>query len=135
MLQSPPPLTPISNTYKDILVAMGIVELPIRQFGLEAAGIVLCVGSNVKDLKVGDRVICLKKHAFATRFTVKEFACAKIPDALSFDVAATMLVPYVTALYSLVDVGGLEESQVRGLTSIRTRLRMLTFSDVVCSDS
>ncbi|KAL8826449.1 MAG: hypothetical protein Q9191_003792 [Dirinaria sp. TL-2023a] len=45
---------------QDILVALGIVELPVRMFGLEAAGIVSRVGTDVSpnELKVGDRVAC-----------------------------------------------------------------------------
>jgi NADPH:quinone reductase-like Zn-dependent oxidoreductase len=91
---------------------MGIVELPVRQFGLEAAGVISRVGSGVKEFKVGDRVACLKKQSFTTYFTVGEFACAKIPDELSFDEAACMLVPYTTAIHSLINVGRLEKGQV-----------------------
>ncbi|KAI9151270.1 Polyketide synthase [Paramyrothecium foliicola] len=97
--------------FRDILVALGIVELPARQFGLEAAGIVTKVGAAVKDFQVGDRVFSLKKQAFATHIVAPEFSCAKIPDGLSFDEAATMLVPYLTAIYSLIDIGRLTEGQ------------------------
>lgn len=85
----------------------------MRQFGLEAAGIVTRTGSQVKDIQAGDRVVCLKKHAFSTYITTAQFTCAKIPDELSFDESATMLVPFVTALHSLVNVGGLGKGQVR----------------------
>lgn len=98
-------------------MAMGIVELPVRQFGLEAAGTVSKVGAAVTDLKIGDRVVCLKKHAFATKFTVPAFACAKIPDKLQFDEAGSMVVPYVTSIHSLVNIGGLESGQVSRLLS------------------
>ncbi|ORY70957.1 uncharacterized protein BCR38DRAFT_404090 [Pseudomassariella vexata] len=97
--------------FGDILVTVNIVELPIRQFGMEAAGIVMRVGPNVKDLKIGDRVFCLKTSAFATHLCVPEFSCAKLPDSVKFDEAASMLVPYVTALHSLVNVGGLTKGQ------------------------
>ncbi|KAK8115461.1 Acyl transferase/acyl hydrolase/lysophospholipase [Apiospora sp. TS-2023a] len=97
--------------FRDILVALGIVELPVRQFGLEAAGVVTKTGTAVKDFRVGDRVISLKKQAFATRIITPQFACAKIPDGLSFDEGATMLVPYLTAIYSLINVGGLTKGQ------------------------
>lgn len=97
---------------QDILVAMNIVELPTRQFGLEAAGVITKIGSRVKDLKVGDRVACLKKSAFARYLCVPEFACAKIPPAIRLDEASSMLVPYVTAIHSLVNVGRLAEGQV-----------------------
>ncbi|KAI0900051.1 fatty acid synthase S-acetyltransferase [Annulohypoxylon nitens] len=97
--------------FRDILVAMGIVELPIRQFGLEAAGIVTRVGADVKDLKVGDRVCCLKKHAYSTYIVSQDMFCFKIPDRLSFDEAASMLMPYVTSIHSLIKIGRLEKGQ------------------------
>lgn len=97
--------------FRDILVAMGVVELPIRQFGLEAAGIVTRVGADVKDIRIGDRVCCLKKHAYSTYLVTPDIFCTKIPDRLSFDEAASMLMPYVTAIHSLVNVGRLEKGQ------------------------
>ncbi|KAI0172149.1 fatty acid synthase S-acetyltransferase [Hypoxylon sp. FL1284] len=97
--------------FRDILVAMGIVELPIRQFGLEAAGIITRVGADVKDLKVGDRACCLKKHAYSTYIVSPQRYCVRIPDRLSFDEAASMLMPYVTSIHSLINIGRLEKGQ------------------------
>lgn len=91
---------------------MNIVELPSRQFGVEAAGIVTKIGADVKDLQVGDRVLCIRKHTFATHFVVPEITCAKIPDSLSFDEAGSMIFAFATAIYSLVNVGGMEKGQV-----------------------
>ncbi|KAJ8122348.1 hypothetical protein ONZ43_g1437 [Nemania bipapillata] len=106
--------------FRDILVALGIVELPIRQFGLEAAGVVSKVGASVKDFQVGDRVFSLKKQAFATHIVTPQFACARIPDGLNFDEAATMLVPYLTATYSLINVGRLVKGQASDSISRNT---------------
>lgn len=92
---------------------MGIVELPERTLGLEAAGVLRRVGPEVKGLKVGDRVACLERHAFSTLITSHELLCVKIPDPLTFNEAATMLIPYATAIHSLITVGGLAKGQVR----------------------
>ncbi|KAK2748478.1 Type I Iterative PKS [Myotisia sp. PD_48] len=99
--------------FRDILVALGIVELPIRQFGLEAAGIVTRVGAEVdpEELKVGDRVFCLKKQAYSTYITTPTTFCTRIPDDLSFDEAAAMLMPYVTSIHGLVNVARLTKGQ------------------------
>ncbi|KAI0440573.1 fatty acid synthase S-acetyltransferase [Xylaria telfairii] len=97
--------------FRDILVGLNIVELPVRQFGVEAAGVATRVGSDVSDIKVGDRVVCLKKQAFATKIVVEELACAKIPDSLSFDEAASMIFAFATAIHSLVNIGGLHKGQ------------------------
>ncbi|KAI1180245.1 putative polyketide synthase [Nemania sp. FL0916] len=96
---------------KDVLVAMGIIELSARQFGLEAAGIVTRVGENVKDFEIGDRVCCLPDQGFASFTNCPEDFCARIPAGLSWEEAATMAIPLVTALYSLVNIGQLDKDQ------------------------
>ncbi|KAI0604978.1 Qor NADPH:quinone reductase and related Zn-dependent oxidoreductase [Pyrenophora tritici-repentis] len=97
--------------FRDILVAMNIIELATRQFGLEAAGVVTRIGSSVKDFQIGDRVVCLKNSAFAKYICVPEFACAKIPPGAGLEEASSMLVPYTTAIHSLINVGKLTEGQ------------------------
>lgn len=99
--------------FRDILVALGIVKLPVRQFGLEAAGIVTRVGLGVdpNELRVGDRVCCLKKQAYSTYITTPTFFCTRIPDQLSFDEAASMLMPYIMAIHGLLNVGRLAKGQ------------------------
>ena len=101
---------------QDILVALGIVELSIRVFGLEAAGIVTRVGSGVdpNELRVGDRVFCFcKNEALSTYVTTLAAFCIRIPDRLDFDHAGSMVIPYVTAIHSLVNIGRLSKGQVR----------------------
>jgi NADPH:quinone reductase-like Zn-dependent oxidoreductase len=91
---------------------MGIIELPERVFGLESAGVIRHVGPDVKDLKVGDRVACIENRAFSTSIRTTQSFCSKIPHTLSFIEAATMIIPYTTAIHSLITVGGLVKDQV-----------------------
>ncbi|KAL9121374.1 MAG: hypothetical protein Q9187_002068 [Circinaria calcarea] len=98
--------------FRDVLVAMNIVHLPQGiVLGLEGAGIVRQIGSQVKTVRVGDRVAIVDNHMFSTTITTSELLCAKIPDDLSFIEASTMFFPYMTAMHSLMDVGGLEKGQ------------------------
>ncbi|KAI1764150.1 fatty acid synthase S-acetyltransferase [Hypoxylon sp. FL1150] len=97
--------------FRDILIAIGIVELPTRQFGLEVSGVVSRAGPNVKNLRVGDRVLSLHRNAFATYSTAPEYLFAKIPSIMSFHEAATLLGSYVTAWFSLINVARLERGQ------------------------
>ncbi|XXG98856.1 hypothetical protein Hte_005186 [Hypoxylon texense] len=101
----------VGLNFRDILVAMGIVELPKREFGLEAAGIITRVGADVKDLSIGDRVCCLKTQAYSTYLVSQDIYCVRIPDRLSFDEAASMLMPYATSIHSLINIGRLEKGQ------------------------
>lgn len=92
---------------------MNIVQLPQgRVFGLEGAGVVRRIGSQVRTLRIGDRVAVVEHNMFATTVTTLEVLCVKIPDNLSFNEASTMFFPYITAMYSLMDVGGLMKGQV-----------------------
>ncbi|KAI4228292.1 MAG: hypothetical protein L6R36_001722 [Xanthoria steineri] len=101
----------VGLNFRDVLVGMGIVELPERVFGLEAAGIVRRIGPQVKGLKIDDRVACLERNAFSTLVTSSELLCVKIPDFLTFNEAATMLIPFATVIHSLITLGGLEKGQ------------------------
>ena len=95
------------------MIATNIVQLPQgRVFGLEGAGVVRQVGSRVKSLQVGDRVAVVEHNMFATSITTLELLCVKLPDNLDFEHASTMFFPYITAMHSLADVGGLEKGQV-----------------------
>jgi len=91
---------------------MNIVELGVRAFGVEAAGVVVRVGSEVKDVRIGDRVVCLKQQAFATHIVVEEPDCFVIPSSLGFDEAGCMIFAFSTAIQSLVNIGRLEKNQV-----------------------
>ncbi|KAJ9252219.1 hypothetical protein DTO207G8_4834 [Paecilomyces variotii] len=100
--------------FRDILVALGIVELPVRLFGIEAAGIVRRVGADVSpdNLQVGDRVVCFcRKDAFSTYTTTLADVCVRIPDSLTFNEAGTMLIPYFTAIHSMINVGRVTKGQ------------------------
>ena len=91
---------------------MGVVDATKAGIGLEGAGIVCSVGSGVKDLRPGDRVFMFEHGCFSTRMTVSAKACAKIPDELSFEEAATMPCVYSTVIYSLLTLGRLQRDQV-----------------------
>lgn len=92
---------------------MNIVQLSRgRVFGIEGAGFVRRIGSQVKTLGIGDRVAVVDSNMLATTITTLEVLCVKIPDDLSFNEASTMVFPYLTAIHSLMDVGGLKKGQV-----------------------
>ncbi|KAF5023550.1 hypothetical protein F66182_4417 [Fusarium sp. NRRL 66182] len=109
----------VGLNFRDLLVALGIVELPIRQLGLEAAGYISRVGRDVdpEQLKVGDRICCLKKHAFGTYITVPAIQCIRIPDDVTFDESATMLMPYTTVIHGLFNIARLSKDQVSVMIS------------------
>lgn len=90
---------------------MGIVDGPRDKLGLEAAGTVIRVAPGIQSVSVGDRVLVCDRGCFATKMITSAKLCAKIPDKLSFEDAATMPCVYATVIHALINMGGLEDGQ------------------------
>ncbi|KFY38193.1 hypothetical protein V494_04450 [Pseudogymnoascus sp. VKM F-4513 (FW-928)] len=101
----------VGINFKDILATMGIADDEGAGIGLEGSGIIHDIGSNVKHLKIGDRVMVLDRNCFSTHKTCLAERCVKIPDSLSFADAATMPCVYGTVIYSLMKMAYLKAGQ------------------------
>lgn len=62
--------------------------------------------------EVGDKVGVLGPGLCQTRINVLDSCCWKLPRHLSLEAAASALVPFLTALYSLIHIGNLRKGQV-----------------------
>ncbi|KAK3937139.1 hypothetical protein QBC46DRAFT_294875 [Diplogelasinospora grovesii] len=100
-------------SFRDVFVALGRLEGD--DLGYDCAGVVARVGSAVDPavtgIRVGDRVCgsslgCMRTYPRALARTV-----SKMPDALSFEAAASIISPGITAYYSLVDVARLRRGE------------------------
>ena len=91
---------------------MGVVEGTKPGLGLEGSGIVRRVGSAVRNLSVGDRVIIFDHGCFSTRLVLSSKLCAKIPSGLSFEEATTLPCVYSTVIHALLTLGNLKEDNV-----------------------
>ncbi|KAL3607011.1 polyketide synthase pks11 [Fusarium poae] len=96
--------------FKDVLCAMGIVDGG-NGFGLEGAGVVNRIGPNVKDIKVGDRVLFIAHDSFASHVVMSENLCEIIPEDLSFEDAATIPCVFATSYHSIFNMGNLKKGQ------------------------
>jgi NADPH2:quinone reductase len=67
--------------------------------GGEAAGEILQLGTDVKGLKVGDRVLC--GGGFAEETVQPADSVIRLPDTVSFEAAAAFRSNYMTAYYAL----------------------------------
>ncbi|KID66135.1 Highly reducing polyketide synthase gloL [Metarhizium brunneum] len=132
----------VGLNFRDILVALGIVELPVRQFGFEAAGIITRVGKDVdpNQLKVGDRICCLKKQAFGTYIVTPDYSCTHVPDNITFDEAACMIMPYITAIHGLFATARLSRGQTvlihsacGGVGLAAVQISQMVGAEVYCS--
>lgn len=102
--------------FKDLLIAMGIVDTPAlgadaAAIGIETAGIVQAVGSAVTNFRPGERVMAVSIHCFASHVVTRQATCVAIPDELDFIQAATMPCVYATVIRALIDIGRMQKDQ------------------------
>lgn len=79
--------------------------------GMEAAGTVVAVGKNVKDLKPNERVWTSGGDSFCSMFNVPKILTYALPEGGSFARAASSQVAYVTAHRGLVDMAQLKKGK------------------------
>ncbi|KAB5536494.1 hypothetical protein GE09DRAFT_1290796 [Coniochaeta sp. 2T2.1] len=91
--------------FKDVMVSMG--QLVENFLGCEVAGVVSDVGPGVTHVKPGDRVCAWTLGGYGTKLRNAAGFVAKIPDDMSFEIAASLPVVYCTAYYGLFDIGRL----------------------------
>lgn len=94
--------------FHDILMVMG--KLPQRGLGIDCAGVVTAVGSEVLDLAVGDRVCALSPGAFGTIMRCAAACAVKISESIDFETAASLPVVYTTVYHSLINLAVLCKS-------------------------
>jgi NADPH2:quinone reductase len=94
----------IGLNYIDTYHRTGLYPMPLPSgIGLEAAGIVEAVGPNVTEFKAGDRVAYANGPlgAYAERKIHPADRLVKIPDGISFEQAASMMLQGLTVQYLL----------------------------------
>ena len=78
------------------------VELP-SGIGAEGSGVIKKIGSKVKDFSIGDRIAYagapLGAYSSERNYSTKNLV--KIPDEITFDIAATLMTKGLTAYYLL----------------------------------
>lgn len=72
--------------------------------GQEGAGTVEAVGDGVENLKVGDRVAYLGQGTYATHYTGKAARMLKLPEGVSEDEGAAVMLKGLTAWMLLFEV-------------------------------
>ncbi len=92
--------------FPDLLIIKGEYQIkPGFPFapGGEVAGEVIEVGSDVKSLKVGDRVMCLVGFGgYCDEIAIHEDRCMKLPANMDYATGAGFSMTYGTSYYALV---------------------------------
>ncbi|RFU79402.1 polyketide synthase [Trichoderma arundinaceum] len=92
----------------DIMIALG--QVVGNELGIEASGIITRTGPNSK-LKVGDRVCGDGLGTIATYARTKEQCVAKIPDNMSFALAAGFGVVFITVYVAIFESANIQPGE------------------------
>lgn len=103
--------------FPDTLIIEGKYQLrPAMPFapGFEVAGMITELGSDVRGLQVGDRVMSLTSSgygAFAEEAVARAAEVVPIPEALDYATATALYIVYGTAYHGLVQRGDLKAGE------------------------
>lgn len=107
-----------SLNFKDVMKAMGLLSDAVllggfsgRALGLECAGKVVAVGAGVEEFSVSDEVIAVAQASLGGFVTTPASLVARKPPRMSFAGAATLPVAFLTASYSLHELGRLQPGE------------------------
>ena len=99
----------VGLNFIDVYQRTGLYALPMPlRLGLEAAGVVESVGEDVSHLHVGDRVayVAPSPGSYADWRTLPAMTVCRLPDGISFETGAAMMLKGLTAEYLLRRVRG-----------------------------
>jgi NADPH:quinone reductase-like Zn-dependent oxidoreductase len=93
--------------------------------GMEASGIVTAVGSGVTSFKVGDHVVTMEPHSFASFQNVPASRVYAMPESMAFDVGSTTLGVYNTVHHALINLARVRKGKP-------TDTHVSSIRDVLC---
>jgi acyl transferase domain-containing protein/NADPH:quinone reductase-like Zn-dependent oxidoreductase/acyl carrier protein len=97
--------------FRDVLGTLGMYPGDSGPLGLEGAGVVLEVGSAVRDFAPGDRVMGMLSRAFGPRASIDARYLAPLPRGASYAQAASIPLTFLTAFYGLIDLAGVRAGE------------------------
>ena len=104
--------------FRDVMIALSLLPEKSyersyygRNLGLEASGVVCKVGKDVKDLKVGDRVMTGEPQCFANRLNAPASRVVKLDERVPFEDAASLQSVYNTSHHALINLARIRKGE------------------------
>ena len=97
--------------FRDVLNALDMYPGDPGLLGGECAGEIVAVGNGVTDFGVGDAVMGIVTDSFQSYVIAPANMIAHKPVHLSSEEAATMLIPYMTAYFTLQHLGKISRGE------------------------
>lgn len=102
----------IGLNFADVFAIWGLYSATPKGIftpGLEYSGVVTAIGDQVKNLKVGDKVMGVTRFgAYATHLNIDQRYVVPVPESWSMEEGAGFLVQVLTAYYGLLELGNLK---------------------------
>lgn len=97
--------------FRDVFRALNLIATDQGALGGECSGVVLSVGSKVRDFRKGDAVIALAEGSFSDYVTTDHRLVALKPQHVSFEEAATIPITFITAWYGLKTLANVQAGE------------------------
>ncbi|MCB0171114.1 MAG: type I polyketide synthase [Anaerolineae bacterium] len=100
--------------FMNIMSALGIYPgyaNGVGPLGIECAGVISAVGTDVSGLHIGDEVAAIAFDSLGTYAVADAHLVVSKPSALSFEEAAALPIVYLTAYYTLYYLGRLQPGE------------------------
>nr|WP_234440458.1 type I polyketide synthase [Streptomyces rimosus] len=97
--------------FRDVLNALGMYPGEAGLLGAEAAGVVTGTGPGVHGLRPGDRVMGMVFGGYGPVGVTDQRLLTRIPEGWTPEDAASVPLVFLTALYALKDLAGLQPGQ------------------------
>ncbi|PYH70348.1 uncharacterized protein BO88DRAFT_487118 [Aspergillus vadensis CBS 113365] len=97
--------------FEDVATCLKIVPENPYLLGLEGAGVVCRLGKGVTSFRVGQRVLVNRRGSFGNKVQCPVQGAHAIPDSMSFEEAAFLLVVYLSEIRGLFDLANLHRGQ------------------------
>ncbi len=108
----------VGLNFRDVMYSMGLLRdeavengFAGTSLGLEFSGVVSRIGSGVKHIQLGQRMMGFAPACFASHVITKASAVTSIPGDWSFEAAATVPTTFFTACYALVHLARLQAGE------------------------
>jgi NADPH2:quinone reductase len=104
----------VGLNFIDVYYRTGLypADLPIT-LGSESAGRIVAIGSDVDGFAIGDRVGCVQGNgAYASHRLIKASQAVRLPNAISAETAAAVMLKGFTACYLAEDIVPLQAGAV-----------------------
>ncbi|MDN6336439.1 MAG: SDR family NAD(P)-dependent oxidoreductase [Halomonas sp.] len=104
--------------FRDVMYTLGLLSDEAIEngfagptLGLEFAGEIVSVGSNVTDLRPGQGIVGFGPSSFSDTLTAQRSSVAPLPDNIGYAAAATIPTTFFTVYYALKHLARLEPGE------------------------